>query len=281
MQASDYGMGHAINELLAIFDGQWANGLLPHVRYVPGQSSYRPDAPDWGIPEGLPGPTRVATSGITQPPIMARCAEIVFHRLAQPALFLTDFLTIEEGLERFHHFLLTERTPLDDGLVVCLHPWETGTDNSPAFEPLLQHTRAYLEAHATPIDTFGRADTQHVRAEHRPTAKDYVVYYGLIALFKQHGYDQRRIAAASPFMLQDVLFNSALVDSLDAVAQLQERLAPLVGGAEATRLYGRAAANRARRDRLAESIYGRTRTGCSMRVTPGMVALFRSPRSRR
>src|SRR5690349_18201557 len=92
-----YGIRRALNELTAILDGQWANGMLPHVRYVTGQTTYRPDAPDWGIPADVPGATRVATSGITQPPIIARCAEIVFHRLPRPSVHLSDFLTLEAG----------------------------------------------------------------------------------------------------------------------------------------------------------------------------------------
>ena len=90
----------------------------------------------------------------------------------------------------------------------CFHPWETGTDNSPAFEPLLARTRAYMAEHQIPIDTFGRVDNRRVAAEHRPTEKDYTAYFGLMALFKQQHYDQARIGEAMPFLLEDVLFNS-------------------------------------------------------------------------
>lgn len=224
-----YGHRHALNELLAIFDGQWSNGLLPHIRFVPDQSGYRPDPADWVISPQASGLTTLATSGITQPPIMGACAETVFRRLPDPAAYLSDWLTIVEGLERFHRFLLTQRDPTGEGLAVCLHPWETGTDNSPAFEPLLHATRAYLAEHDLAIDTFGRADMVHVAAEHRPTARDYTAYFGLIALFKRCDYDQARIAAATPFLLQDVLFNSLLVDSLLATARLEQALADVAG----------------------------------------------------
>ncbi|MFN8485479.1 MAG: hypothetical protein U0768_20755 [Anaerolineae bacterium] len=255
--ALSYGQRHALNELVAIFEGQWANGLLPHVRYVPHQSGYRPDPTDWGISRTATGLAVMETSGITQPPIMGTCAEMVFQRLPDPQAYLAEWLAIADGLERFHHFLLTERDPTGEGLVVCLHPWETGTDNSPAFEPLLQATRAYLAEQAIAIDTFGRADMVHVAVEHRPTAKDYTAYFGLIALFKQHGYDQRRIAAETPFLLQDVLFNALLVDALRATARLEEALAPLLAPQDARRadeLRGGAAANIAAAERVAASI---------------------------
>ena len=46
-----------------------------------------------------------------------------------------------------------------------------------------------------------------------------------MALFKKHNYDQRAIIAESPFLLQDVLFNSLLAASLRDLAQLEEALA--------------------------------------------------------
>ena len=48
---SSYGTRRAINELLAIFSCQWANGMLPQIRFMPGQHGYRPDADDWGVLE--------------------------------------------------------------------------------------------------------------------------------------------------------------------------------------------------------------------------------------
>src|SRR5438552_15614410 len=129
------------------------------------------------------------------------------------------------GLERYHRWLLTERDPWRENLALCLHPWETGTDNSPAFDPLIESTRVHVEAQKLPVDTFGRADMVHVKGEHRPTDRDYFAYFGLLALFKQRKYDQRAIIEDSPFLLQDVLFNSLLVVSLQSLASLQESLA--------------------------------------------------------
>ena len=223
-----YGAARAVNELTAIFEAQWANGLLPHIRFMPGQSGYRPDAADWGVTPQIAGHARIATSGITQPPIVGLCALTVFRNLPDPSHYMADFLTLVSGLERFHHFLLTQRDPTGDGLVSCFHPWETGTDNSPAFEPLLVRTRAYMAEHQIPIEGFGRIDNQRVRPEHRPTDKDYSAFFGLMALFKQQHYDQARIGETTPFLLQDVLFNSLLVGSLHALAGLEDELASLL-----------------------------------------------------
>ena len=229
-----YGKRRALNEMHSIFACQWGNGMLPQIRFVAGppdnpEGSYRPGPTDWGVTPEISGPTRLRTSGITQPPIMGLCVYDIFLKFteAERAAHAGDFLEFNRGLWRFHNWLLTERDPRGEGLALCLHPWETGTDNSPAFDPLIEATRRYVEASDLPVNLFGRADTAHVPAEHRPTDRDYVAYFGLLALFKRLNYQQRPIIEQSPYLLQDVLFNSLLAASLLAHAHLQMDLAAL------------------------------------------------------
>ena len=257
-----YGKRRALNEMHSIFACQWAGGeagggMLPQIRFVPGpegdpEGSYRPGPSDWGVTPAISGPTRLRTSGITQPPIMGLCAHDIFLKFteAERAAHTGDFLTFSRGLWAFHRWLLSERDPWGESLALCLHPWETGTDNSPAFDPMIEATRRYVEASDLPVNLFGRADTAHVPAEHRPTDRDYVAYFGLLALFKKLDYRQRPIIEASPFLLQDVLFNSLLAASLLAHSRLQTELAELVsqgreelqqGAAEAAEMYERVA----------------------------------------
>lgn len=227
MTPGRYGIQRAINEMRAIFSCQWQNGMLPHIRFVPGQSGYRPDASDWGVPEGISGHTALPTSGITQPPIVGLCLYELFRKIGEEAqaLHYQSFIALAEGVERYHNWLFRERDPWRENLVLCLHPWETGTDNSPAFELLVVATRAYVEERGLPVDAFGRADTRHVHEAYRPTDRDYSTYYGLMSIFKRHGYNQAAIIAETPFLLQDVLFNTLLVASLQALAKLQGILA--------------------------------------------------------
>lgn len=224
-----YGVTRAINEMKAIFACQWQNGMLPQIRFMPGQSGYRPDATDWGVTPEISGPTALPTSGITQPPIVGLCLYEVFQKVGEEAQerYHNSFVDMAEGVEKYHDWLFRERDPRRENLVVCLHPWETGTDNSPAFDPLIDASRSYIEAIGLPVDTYGRADTQHVRGEHRPTDRDYAAYFGLMALFKRHHYKQEAINAETPFLLQDVLFNTLLVASLQAQATLQGMLAEM------------------------------------------------------
>ncbi len=248
----------AVRELTAIFSCQWSNGMLPQIRFVPGGTGYRPDADDWGVTEQISGPTRFRTSGITQPPIMGLCAYKVFEKLAEEerAAYRDDFLAICEGLDRFHDWLLRERDPMRENLVVCLHPWETGTDNSPAFDALIDTTRRFVADSGLPVDTFGRADTANVKSEQRPTDRDYYAYFGLLALFRKHNYDQAEIIRETPFLLQDVLFNCLFDASLGATASLQDALALSAGLGQdkAASLRERAEDNRQRRGAVYRAI---------------------------
>jgi hypothetical protein len=105
----DYGKRRALNEMHSIFGCQWANGLLPQIRFVPGVSGedgggYRPDANDWGVTPGISGPTRLRTSGITQPPIVGLCVRDIFLKFteAERRAYLPDFLAFSRGLQRYH-----------------------------------------------------------------------------------------------------------------------------------------------------------------------------------
>lgn len=252
-----YGARRAISELLSIFSCQWSNGMLPQIRFMPGGQGYRPDADDWGVTPDISGPTHLRTSGITQPPIIGLCAYEVYEKLtdAEREVFTGDFLTICSGLERFHDWLFAQRDPDHENLVLCLHPWETGTDNSPAFDSLIEATRLYVEQRGLSVETFGRADTSHVKGEHRPTDRDYFVYFGLLALFKERRYDQEAIIRDSPFLLQDVLFNTLLSASLGGLANLQEAVADLPGVArDHDHLLELARANRDKAEAVADAM---------------------------
>jgi hypothetical protein len=241
----------------AIFSCQWQNGMLPHIRFVPGQSGYRPDALDWGVPAPVSGQTTLPTSGITQPPIVGLCLYELFRKLDTEvqALHYDTFVAMSEGVEQYHNWLFRERDPWRENLVLCLHPWETGTDNSPAFEPLIDATSAYTRAKGLPVDTSGRADTRHVQEAQRPTDRDYYAYFGLVALYKAHSYNQAAIIAEAPFLLQDVLFNTLLVASLQALAKLQDGLADISNdSAQADQLRARVLRNTERARAVANAI---------------------------
>src|SRR6476469_6659619 len=262
MTFSHYGVKRSINELNSIFSCQWSNGMLPHIRFAslpPTDRPYRPDAVDWGVSPDVSGETSMPTSGITQPPIVGWCVWQVFHRidLAARSYYHAQFCNMAFALQRYHDWLFRERDPQHENLVACIHPWETGMDNSPAFAPLLERVHRYLAAAGSslpPLD-FRRADTTHVTAQHRPTGRDYVAYLGLLNLFRSRQYNCDAILDTTPFLLQDVLFNSILCASIRALASLQEALAQnSLTGKIGEALLKLAASNHIRADQLAGAI---------------------------
>jgi hypothetical protein len=283
MDPIPYGARRAIDELTAIASCQWANGMLPQIRFMRDQHGYRPDADDWGVTPAISGPTALRTSGITQPPVMGLCLAEVARKAGAAVLTAraAEFVRLADAFTRYHEWLLRERDPWGESLVLCLHPWETGTDNSPAFDPLIDATRAYIEARDLPVESFGRADTVHVKQEHRPTQRDYFAYFGLLTLFKRHAYDQAAIIAESPFLLQDVLFNSVFVASLRDLAALQDDLAalPALAG-DAGRLQEQAARAREQADAVAAAIRAKLwdpQTACFYSYDSHGARLLRTP----
>lgn len=211
----------AMEEIRSMFKGQWRNGLLPHINFHQVDPNYFPGPEVWGTQALADRPPDVLTSGITQPPVFAfiveRIAALPFGRTAAWRDFERE---IYPKLLAFHRYLYTHRDPHGEGLVYIQHNWEAGTDNSPAWD-------AILEA----IDVTGvrdvsalRRDIKNVDAAHRPTNGNYQRYIYLIDLFIRCGYRDDAIAAACPFLVQDVLFNSLLVKSNLALLSLARRL---------------------------------------------------------
>jgi glycogen debranching enzyme len=104
--------------------------------------------------------------------------------------------------------------------VYIQHNWEAGTDNSPMYDEILD---AIDVTHTRDVSAL-RRDIKNVDAAHRPTDENYRRYIYLVDLFKSCDYRDEEIAARSPFLVQDVLFNSILVRSNLALIALARQL---------------------------------------------------------
>jgi hypothetical protein len=211
----------AIEEIRSMFKGLWANGMLPHIVFHKSDANYFPGPDVWKTERAAGAPATVPTSGITQPPVFA----FVVERLASLPLGTTpewrDFeREIYPRLLAFHRYLYTQRDPHREGLVYIQHPWESGTDNSPIWDDILRS----IDLGVTPAVAGRRRDIHNVDPSHRPTNADYQRYLHLVDLFVHYNYDDAAIAAGSPFLVQDVLFNSLLARSNVALIALANRL---------------------------------------------------------
>jgi hypothetical protein len=205
----------AQTELRWLFAGQWADGLLPHIRFA-DNARYFPGPEFWQTHRSPSAPQHPQTSGIVQPPVHATAAWHVYRRARdsdQAKGFLRELMP---GLVRWHEYLQRERTRGDDALVEIWHPWESGMDNSPLWDDALARISPKPDA----IPAYERVDLDFVDAAQRPTDAEYDRYTYLVKLYRDWGYDSRRIREESPFAVYDVLFNSLLVQANRDLAEI-------------------------------------------------------------
>ena len=197
----------AFNELLSLTTGQWNNGLIPHIIYNPGETRYYPPADLWQT--GRFTRNGVKTSGITDPPLIAIAAAYICERVADEQK-KRDFITaLLPSLIAYHDHLKRYRDPEDCGLLTIVHPWESGTDDSPRFDSILNR----IDVNSIPGDIkasvdLNRKDAMHDNAEERPTRVDYYRYIYLIELFKDLDWDYTKILHETPFAVKSISYNS-------------------------------------------------------------------------
>ncbi|MEV5967022.1 hypothetical protein AB0L70_34950 [Kribbella sp. NPDC051952] len=197
----------ARTELESLLQAQWADGRIPHIAFSPDvpRDAYFP-GPDFWQARSAGG---TETSGIVQPPIHALAAWLTYQADPADQGFLER---VYPGLVAWHGYLRDRRTLGDAGLVAIVHPWESGMDNSPAWDsPLARVTPA-------PAGSFVRRDTDHAAAGDRPTDLDYGRYVELAATYRDHGYDDRETPHA--FAVEDPCFNALLICSEHALADI-------------------------------------------------------------
>ncbi|MEV7038780.1 trehalase family glycosidase [Amycolatopsis sp. NPDC051061] len=190
----------ARRELLTLFSAQWRDGRVPHILFDPGTppEAYFPGPSFW---------TAGRTSGLVQPPVHAR-AVLAVHEAEPDRTFLA---TLYPKLRAWHDYLRGSRDAGGRGLAAIVHPWESGMDNSPAWDGPL--------ARVTPSAGFVRRDLQHGSAADRPSDEDYGRYVRLAADYRDRGYQ-----GFGDFVVEDPGFNAILADAELALAEIAEAL---------------------------------------------------------
>lgn len=213
---SHYDTGRAADEIRSLLKGQWRNGLVPQIVFNPEGTGYFPGPDVWQSRRSPDAPRDVETSGITQPPVLATAALAVWQN-AHDKDTATAFLgEVYPAILRYHRWLYEERDPDGIGLVVVVHPWESGLDNSPPYLDAGERVQlAYRPK-------YERLDLLHVAAKNRPTNKDYDLYVYLLEQMRNVDWDQRRYLEDAPLQIEDVLFNSILCRADTDLASIAE-----------------------------------------------------------
>ena len=237
---SCYKIDRAAAELASLYGGQWKNGMLPQIIYDPDTAEgYFPGPAIWETGRCPHAPDSVLTSGITMPPIHAVAFRLIYERGGGdergPGRQFAE--TYFSNAFRSLEYLYREREISGTGLIWIRHPWESGLDNSPAWDSVL----AGFEYDPARLPSYERKDLDHgIPHEQRPSDSDYQRYVYLIDLFRRHGYDEQAIQALSPFLIAGPLFNSILCRACIDLAWVADRIgrsreqAILAGWAERT-----------------------------------------------
>jgi len=219
---SHYDTRKAINELTHLFHAQWKNGMLPQIVFNKSSlGKYFPEPDFWRTDLSPNAPDNCLTSGITMPPIHA-VAVLKIYENAQRKEDVKDFLKwIYPRLLSYHRYLYGERNMDGDGLIYIRHPWESGMDNSPSWDRVLDK----IDITTVTIPQYERKDTQSsVSADMRPTKKYYDYFVYLLEIFKKCSYDEREIAKECPFLIGGPLFNAILCASNEALIKIGDIL---------------------------------------------------------
>lgn len=209
----------AFNELASLVGGQWHNGLIPHIIYNPTEARYYPPSHAWQTTAF----TRhgIKTSGITDPPLLAIAVKYLCDHSADEER-KQDFLkTMLPSLMAYHDHLKQYRDPEECGLLTIVHPWESGTDDSPRWDTLLKRIDLNaIPAHIKTDVDQNRKDMRFHNLEERPTEEDYYRYIYLVEMFKALSWDYKKIVHQSPFAAKDILFNSIWQRANEGLAAL-------------------------------------------------------------
>lgn len=210
-----YDIDRAKLEIRSLLRGQWNNGMIPNI--VEESNSFGRKATDfWQSWRSPLAPDDVATSGITQPPMLAE-AVIQIGASLKKAERRTWYKTMLPGLIAHHYWLYNERNPYHDGLTIQIHPWETGLDNSPPWMNAMQIEAMPLwikilrGAHIHPLLNVFRQDTHYVPAEQRLSTLDGLMLYSAQRRIRRHAYDIQKIVKKPLFTAQDLTFNCILI----------------------------------------------------------------------
>jgi glycogen debranching enzyme len=195
----------AATELESLLAGQWDDGRVPHI-------VFHPDVPEDAY---FPGPSfwRRETSGITQPPLHARAALEVAERGAGD-----DFLRrVFPRLAAQHAYLRARRDVGGAGLAAIVHPWESGLDDSPAWDAPL----AAVELPPEGVEPYERRDRRHVDPSERPSDAAYDRFVHLAGVYRDRGYADD---GESAFLVEDPLFNAIWLWSTHALVEIAQRI---------------------------------------------------------
>jgi mannosylglycerate hydrolase MGH1-like protein len=224
----------AWQDLRTLFSAQWSDGRVPHIVFARTDGHgdrYFPGPQFWTAHTLVPGPRPsrsrgretaaplpgepVATSGIVQPPVHALAAWEVYRRAPDPAA-VAQLRWLYPRLVAQQRYLSTHRNIGGGGLASLVHPWESGQDNSPAWDAAL----AAVPADTALLERYRRRDLAVSQESHRPTDNDYARYITIAQHYRSYGYVDNGPGERYPFLVECPAFNAILAAAEYALAEI-------------------------------------------------------------
>jgi glycogen debranching enzyme len=205
---AQFDIDRAWTELETLFSAQWADGMVPHIVFHKADPGYFPGPEIWA------GTGPIPSSGITQPPIAATMARLIFEK--DPNSGADRIKALFPKMRAWHKWFMKWR--LDQGAVCVTHPWEAGRDNTPEWDGPM--------ARIDPADVgeYERRDTKHVDGSMRPTKFDYDRYIWLVQMGRRLNWDQQQLLAQNPFRVADPTMSFTLLRAQRDLLALGEML---------------------------------------------------------
>ena len=132
--------------------------MVPHILFHVPVPGYFPGPDVWGT-QGI-GP--IASSGISQPPVAASFARLIYD--ADPDAGRERLRPLLPKLVEWHRWFMDWRS--DEGAICITHPWEVGRENAPDWDG------AMAAIDPVGVGEYTRRATSHVDPSMRPTKED-------------------------------------------------------------------------------------------------------------
>lgn len=201
---AQFDLDRAWTELDTLFSGQWDSGMVPHILFHTIDPDYFPGPDVWG------GTGDIASSGISQPPIAATMAKLVFDK--NPEIGAQRFEPLYDKMLAWHRWFMQWR--LDNNAVCITHPWEAGRDNAPDWDG------AMAGIDPVGVGSYTRRDTSHVDSSMRPKKYDYDRYLWLVNLGRELGWSDQAWLNENPFRVADPTMTFTLLRAQRDLAEL-------------------------------------------------------------
>ena len=134
------------------------------------------------------------------------------------------------ALLHYHQWLYGERDPHKEGLIILLHPYESGLDNSPPWiSELRKHSmpwwvRLVEQLHLDGVVNLVRRDTRHIPPGQRTSNIEAMAYWAALRRLRHKAYNSEAILSHSLFAVEDLAFNCILVRANSLLGRMAETI---------------------------------------------------------